>query len=164
MENDVWMVANQEGSGNDVADTGNTVRLPDGSSVALDPGAQLMLAWSPSARGFVLNRYGALFNVVYNATHPMLVDSGCVRVRTHYGQFRAFLSDDGQVLTVHTHLCRVEVLMDSAAENGSIDEARAYRVLLEPCKIAQFHISGQWWSIDPQLRVPEQTESFDSVA
>lgn len=139
------------------------LRLLDGSNLTMSPDAQLLLNWGPGMRHFTLNCGEVMFYVNYYPNHSFSVDAGCVRVCAMEGGFRVALSSDGLVLTVHAHESRVTVLIDPDAESGTIDESRAERVTLEACRLAEFHIGGDWTRINPEICPPRKLESAETV-
>ena len=155
MTDEMWSITSH-GRINEDSDERHTVRLPDGSSATLDPEARVELQLNADQRGFVLVDGGALFHAAYTPDQPLWVGAGCVRMYAVEGTFRAWLSSDGQVLTVHTHSCGLDVLMDPQAKGGAVDESRARRETLDPYHLAEIHLGGEWIKVNPRPCMPDE--------
>lgn len=77
-----------------------TVTLKDGSTVVINAGSQLKVAYSDTERGIELREGQALFTVAKNPSRPFIVRSSGVSVRAVGTQFDVNLKDAGPVVTV----------------------------------------------------------------
>lgn len=98
-------------------DTGETAifSLPDGSSVSLDGGGALSLAFTPDRRVVRLLRGEALFSVVSDPARPFVVEAGDGSVQALGTQFIVRRVDDTVAVTVLESHVRVTCCGKAAA-------------------------------------------------